>query len=257
MNRIYPVHYYGRFQEGFSKPQLFKMSNGKDYLVKFKNNPQGTRVLVNDWVVGQLAQLLELPVVPFELIYFSTSDFKKFPKLYQYGFKPGHQFASHFLKDCTGLWEPLSNKTIVNIDSLPGMIVFDYWVNNNDRDTGNVLLEKLSDNTCYLHLIDHGLCFPGHGNQKEKLQYVPMNLLNQSAHTWSVTKIEDPDSLKQFTEKVLSLPSEQILSIINSIPDDWDMSSSEKKALFKYLTSAKKALPILIVEFIKEYFSDV
>lgn len=91
---------------------------------------------------------------------------------------------------------------------------------------------------------------------KEKLKQVPMNLLNQAAHTWAVTQIDDPKSLMKFTEKVLALPSEQILSVINTIPDDWDVSSSEKKALYQYLLSAKKALPILILKFIKKYFSD-
>ncbi|MDR7001851.1 HipA family kinase [Neobacillus niacini] len=254
LNRLYPVRYLGKFKEGFSKPQLFLMSDGKEYLVKFKENPQGTRVLVNDWVVGRLAQLLGLPVAPFELTYFSKYDFKKFSDLYRYGFKPGHQFASKLLKDCTGLWEPRSNEKIVNIDTLPGIIVFDYWVNNTDRDTGNVLLEKLSDHTNYLHLIDHGLCFPGYANSIEMLKQVPRNLLNQAAHTWAVSQIENPKSLLKFTEKVLALPSEKILSVINTIPDDWDVSSSEKKALYQYLLSAKKALPFLILKFIDKYF---
>ncbi len=256
LNRIYPVRYLGNFKEGFSKPQLFEMNDGNTYLVKFKDNPQGTRVLGNDWVVGKLAQLLGLPVAPFEVAYFSKSDFKKFPVLYSYGFTPGHQFASLLLKDCTGLWEPRINEEIVNLDAMPGIIVFDYWVNNNDRDTGNVLLERLSDNKCYLHLIDHGLCFPGYASSKDMLKQVPMNLLNQSVHTWGVTQIDDPKSLMQFTEKVLALPSKQILSVINTIPEDWDVSSSEKKALYQYLLSAKKALPILILKFIKKYFRD-
>ncbi|MBI0577056.1 hypothetical protein IEC97_06760 [Neobacillus cucumis] len=254
MNRIYPVRYLGSFQEGFSKPQLFEMSDGKIYLVKFKDNPQGTRVLVNDWVVGKLAQLLGLPVAPFKLVYFSKSDFKKYSGLYKFGFKPGYQFASLLLKDCTGLWEPRINQKIVNIHKLPEIIVFDYWVHNNDRDTGNVLLERLADNTCYLHLIDHGLCFPGYGYSKKLLKNVPMNLLKQSVHTWAVTQIDDPKSLIKFTEKVLALPSKQILSVIDSIPDDWDVSSSNKKALYQYLLSAKKALPILILKFIDKYF---
>lgn len=254
MNTLYPVHYLGSHSEGYTRPQLFELSDGNKYLVKFKNNPQGTRVLVNDWVAGKLALLLGLPVAPFALVYFSKSHFNQFPELYKYGFKPGHQFASYLLKNCTGLWEPRNSGEIANLSVLPGVIVFDYWVNNYDRDTGNALLEKVSENTCYLHLIDHGLCFPIGSWTKKNSQKVYVSILDQDVHTWAVTRIDNPKDLLKFTEKVLSLPSEQIYKVINSIPEDWNVSSSEKEAVYQYLITRREVLPILMLKFIKKYF---
>jgi hypothetical protein len=39
-----------------------RCTDGFYYVVKFQNNPQHTRVLVNDWLGTRLAELIGLPV---------------------------------------------------------------------------------------------------------------------------------------------------------------------------------------------------
>src|SRR5208337_5526831 len=50
-----------RPMRGGSQPHLMRCSDGHYYVVKFRNNPQGSRILVNEHVAGKLAKLLGLP----------------------------------------------------------------------------------------------------------------------------------------------------------------------------------------------------
>jgi hypothetical protein len=53
---------------GGSQPHLMRCSDGRFYVVKFQNNPQNTRILVNEYLGGKLAILLELPSRDISLI---------------------------------------------------------------------------------------------------------------------------------------------------------------------------------------------
>ncbi len=45
-----------------------RCSDGHYYVVKFANNPQGSRILVNEFIAGRLAKLLRLPCPDTSLV---------------------------------------------------------------------------------------------------------------------------------------------------------------------------------------------
>ena len=51
----------GRIRGG-SQPHLMRCADGNYYVVKFPNNPQGSRILANELLGCRLASLLRLPV---------------------------------------------------------------------------------------------------------------------------------------------------------------------------------------------------
>lgn len=53
---------FKRDLRGGAQSKLVRASDGKHYVVKHPNNPQGTRVLANEWIATKLAQELGLPV---------------------------------------------------------------------------------------------------------------------------------------------------------------------------------------------------
>ena len=64
---------------GITNPYIVKCSDGKKYVAKFPGNPEGTRVLINEYVCAELAKLLELPIPNFKLINIQGIDkFKEF-----------------------------------------------------------------------------------------------------------------------------------------------------------------------------------
>jgi hypothetical protein len=60
INRVVAVEHVRRMQGG-SQAHLLRCSDGEHYVVKFQNNPQGTRILVNEMLGGALAARLGHP----------------------------------------------------------------------------------------------------------------------------------------------------------------------------------------------------
>src|ERR1035441_3978284 len=51
-----------RRMRGGAQSHLMRCADGHHYVVKFSNNPQHPRVLVNDWLGTRLAEMIGLPV---------------------------------------------------------------------------------------------------------------------------------------------------------------------------------------------------
>ena len=51
-----------RRMRGGAQSHLMRCTDGYYYVVKFQNNPQHIRVLVNDWLGTRLAEMIGLPV---------------------------------------------------------------------------------------------------------------------------------------------------------------------------------------------------
>src|SRR5215831_15853920 len=57
-----------RRMRGGAQSHLMRCADGLYYVVKFQNNPQHTRILVNDWIGTRLAQMIGLPVPVVDVI---------------------------------------------------------------------------------------------------------------------------------------------------------------------------------------------
>ncbi len=47
---------------GGAQSHMMRCADGNYYVVKFQNNPQHTRVLVNDWLGTRLGEMIGLPM---------------------------------------------------------------------------------------------------------------------------------------------------------------------------------------------------
>ena len=77
---IYPVQYIQALIGGTAHVILF--SNGKKYVVKWYDvyKSRGKEV-INEYLIGKLALLCTLPVVPFQLLYIPEEFIKRTPEL--------------------------------------------------------------------------------------------------------------------------------------------------------------------------------
>ncbi|WP_134704983.1 HipA family kinase [Ammoniphilus sp. YIM 78166] len=256
--KLYPVRFV-KSLTGKSRPQLILFSDGFEYVVKFKNNRQGTRVLVNEFVVGHLAQLVDLPIIPFKIAVIPEDFIRENKKLQQRQFEPGHQFASLYLDNCRGLSEEFSpsKSEIANVRQLMNLIAFDHWVSNTDRGKNNILLECFPQSPRQVYIIDHANCFPGGFKwTAETLKGSSKKVLDRFVHQWCFKLMGDPEELFLSIYKILALSDHAISSVINSVPEDWEVSKEEKEGLFFHLIEAKKRLPELMAKyFIKHYMT--
>lgn len=132
---------------GGAQSHLMRCSDGNYYVVKFQNNPQHRRILVNELLGTRLASRLGLPTAPVEVVEVGAELIRLTPELcielprsrtpcaagLQFGSRyPGdpRQMALHdFLPD-----EKL--REVRNLHDFAGMLVFDKWAcNTNGRQT--------------------------------------------------------------------------------------------------------------------------
>jgi hypothetical protein len=170
IERVEAVEFVRRMRGG-SQPQLVRCSNGGHYVVKFQNNPQGKRVLVNEVIGTLLAKHLGLPVgetaivnVRDSLIRYTDDAVVQLPQTripYQFG----SCFGSRLIGDidrqgylCHGVLPDFVWGRISNPRDFLGMLVFDHWTCNIDNRQAVLMREGEGDQLRAV-MIDNGDCF--------------------------------------------------------------------------------------------------
>ncbi len=130
---------------GGAQSHLMRCDDGYYYVVKFQNNPQHRRVLVNELLGTRLAGRLGLPTVPVEIVEVSEELIRLTPELamelprLRVPCQPGLQFGSRYAVDPqrTALHDFLPEEQLREVENLhdfAGMLVFDKWTcNTNGR----------------------------------------------------------------------------------------------------------------------------
>ena len=136
-----------RRMRGGAQSHLMRCDDGSYYVVKFQNNPQHTRILVNELLGTRLAARLGLPTTPVAIISVSEDLIRLTPDLCmempraRIPCRPGLQFGSRYPGDPhrLTLLDFLPDKQLMEVENLhefPGMLVFDKWTcNTNGRQT--------------------------------------------------------------------------------------------------------------------------
>lgn len=160
------VEVIGRSKEGRTEPYICRCDDEQIYFVKGRSATR--RGLINEWLCANLAKALELPIAPFaiatvpdELIVADLSGWLR-------DLGPGAVFASQRVV--------AQDLTASQVDAVPlaqrrDLLVFDWWVRNNDRTLtdrgGNVNLlwrpelgaSEGEQSSSGLVVIDHNLAF--------------------------------------------------------------------------------------------------
>jgi len=160
-----------RRMRGGSQAQLLRGSDGNYYVVKFPNNPQGTRILVNELICARLANYLGLPspggeviVVPQELIELTSEMNVQMPKG-RYQVCAGPCFGSPYVghpqyRQALTLLPESDLRNAINIVEFSGMLLFDLWTCNTDGR--QVVFNRTNESGRYsASMIDNGFCFNG------------------------------------------------------------------------------------------------
>src|SRR6202165_4198803 len=164
-----------RRMRGGAQSHLMRCDDGYYYVVKFQNNPQHRRILVNELLGTRLAARLGLPPAPVEIGAVSDELIRRTPELAmelpraRIPCQPGLQFGSRYPGDPRQLTlhdflpdEQL--REVENLHDFAGMLVFDKWTcNTNGRQT--VFFSEQGQGaeqaaTRYkTKMIDQGFCF--------------------------------------------------------------------------------------------------
>ena len=232
-----------RLSNGVTIPYVVWCSDGKSYVVKFPGNPQGKRTLVNEYVSSRICQILELPIMDFQLINVKKENYIASMKN-DIQFLDGTAFGTVYDPDALPVLNPgLINKASNSYDAIK-ILIFDLLIGNGDRNKGNLMINS---NSKKLIMIDHTHVFslqtiwdefqlPRFANEKFSIDN--LNKFNYIVITESLDINElFYKELNKFINKVKNISEESINDILNDIPTDWEVSKNEKKELANYILS--------------------
>lgn len=224
---------------GATKPYIIECDDGNQYVAKFPGNPDGTRVLINEFVCGSLAKKLKLPLPDFKII--KIDNIEEFDILKgNIELINGSIFCSKYVEKATHIPSYRFIRKVNNINDSLKILIFDVIIGNNDRNQGNLLV-NLKNNS--LVMIDHSHVFIGEALWDEKMLLeligndISIKEMNHFFLDMFMNEINKFDKIEfyEYINLVRSITIEDINEIIDDIPEDWMITKEEKNALCHFI----------------------
>jgi hypothetical protein len=233
-----------------------RCSNNKFYIVKFRNNPQGVKILANEFVFSHLAKLLGLSVPSSAIIEVSEWLIQHCPALNvsippnsimpcESGLQYGSEYAIDPLKGRVEDWLPSEMLLRTrNRSEFAGMFVLDKWACNLDNRQA-VFWRRSVERKYSVCFIDHGWCF---GAGDWDFQDNPLRGAYPKGEVYG--DVTGWHSFDPWLSEVERLDETLIWNAVSNTPPTWyssDWSSLEKLA--ETLIVRRRKVRELIVQF--------
>ena len=228
------------------------------YVVKFQNNPQHPRILVNELLGTRLARRLGLPAaapavvdVRAELI-LRTEDLVVQLGRGNLPCRPGKQFGSRYPVDPAEqvVCDFLPDEQLAEVENLAdfaGVLVFDKWTcNTNGRQA--IFLRAPGRKRYQALMIDQGFCFnAGEWNFPD----APLRGLYQRHRVYG--NVRGMEAFEPWLDRIERQITEAVLDeIASEIPPEWygfDLDSLDN--LLEQLIRRRKRVPDLLIDAMK------
>lgn len=251
---------------GGAQAHLIEANDGAFYVVKFRNNPQHRRILINESIAASILNHLQIATPEWQFVSLSPEFLAANPEIslnlgnHKTGVESGWHFGSKLPGDPSTLAiydfvpDALLSQ-VANADQFRAVLVFDRWVANADGRQTVFFRAHLRDWLAnpgvpprkvgfVVSMIDHGYAFNG-----------PHWYLPESAITGlyprrmvyeSVKSIEDFDP---WLSRVLSFPEAVIDRALRQIPPEWVEGDDEAlELLMEDLMRRRKRIAELMEE---------
>lgn len=248
-----------RKMRGGAQSHLLEADDGHWYVVKFRNNPQHRRILINEMLSTVLLDYLKISTPEIALLDVGAEFLAANPEVHltlgnrRIEVEPGWHFGSRYPGDPsrTAVYDFLPDAllpSVVNLEEFRGVLVFDKWVANADGRQSifyraNVRLGRGEVRPGFVvRMIDHGFAFNGpnwdfpdsplQGLYARRIVYDPVRSLNDF-QPWL-------DQLRNFPEEVIDQAWKRI-------PPDWlEGEEDALDRLLERLFERRKRVPELI-----------
>lgn len=231
-----------RKMRGGAQAHLVEASDGRHYVVKFSNNPQHRRILINEWISTTFLSYLGLSTPGSAIVALSEEFLQQNPDVYmQLGsrrFPPvtGWHFGSRFpghpnrMAVYDFLPDSLLGK-IVNLAEFAGVLAFDKWMGNADARQAIFFRARLSDSAAILgrapdqtstpvgfaaQMIDNGYVFegPNWGFSDSPVQGLYFRHL-------VYCKIRGWKDFDPWLERIRNFPEDVVDQALKELPPEW------------------------------------
>jgi len=253
-----------RKMRGGAQAHLMECEDGHYYVVKFRNNPQHRRILVNEWVSSVFLNYLQISTPPTAIVNLTADFLAGNPEIHmQLGSRrlevePGWHFGSRYPGDPAKIMvydfvPDLLLGKVVNHEEFLAALVFDKWISNADARQAIFFRARLQQwsppgaggpqkQGFVAHMMDNGYVFDGphwtlSDSPLQGLYFRPS--VYQNVTSWDV--------FQPWLDRVVHFPEEVVDHALKQIPPEWLEGDEEalEKLLLK-LMSRRKRVPDLI-----------
>jgi hypothetical protein len=255
-----------RKMRGGAQSHLLEADDGNWYVVKFRNNPQHWRVLVNELLCGALLHYLKIASPETALIHVSPEFLAAHPDVHltlgskRLPVESGWQFGSRYPGDpgrlpvYDFLPEALLGQ-VANLADFRAILVFDKWVGNTDgrqavfyralvrREVEERAGERAEALPGFVaRMIDHGFAFNG---PDWEFSDSPLHGLYPRHSVYD--GIRSLADFEPWLEQVRHFPEEAIDLAWKRVPSDWVAGEEDALVLMlERLHERRTQLPELI-----------
>jgi hypothetical protein len=255
-----------RKMRGGAQAHLLEASDGRFYVVKFLNNPQHRRILVNEWIASEFLGYLGIAVPRAAIVRVTESFLEKNPDCYlQLGSRrlavtPGWHFGSAFPGNPARqiVYDFLPDAILPKVENLTdflGALVFDKWTGNADSRQSIFFRARLKEHLpgstsnparlgLVAQMVDHGYIFEGpHWNLPEgALQGLYFRPTVYSG-------VRGFDDFQPWLDRIIHFPEEVVDRAISQIPPAWLAGDeAEFSSLLVRLMARRHRVPALLEE---------
>ena len=231
---------HGPAGNGGSQPQKMSSPSGVIFAVKFINNPQGSRVLFNEQVVGRLAERLEMPCAQVSVVDVSADaasgiSFGGTPAF------PGPSHGSHWLEDVDQVGNLSETLDVAgNHERLTELMVLFTVVMNTDPQ-----YVQQTGAGRHIYSVDHGHALGGNSWTKEILETAPLPIAFESPVGAPTL---DAATLTKVRRSLELLTRDEVNLLVGCVPAEWGLREDEREAAATFIWARALAVIALIPE---------
>lgn len=212
--------------------------DGYAYVIKFSNNPQHRRILVNEWFGSRFLCSIGI-AAPEPAIVYATAEFlEQNPEVHiQYGsrreaIEAGPHFGSRFPGDPGNLmvYDFLPRGLIARVENkrdFLGTLAFDQWLGQTDARQAIFFRERYRKRQptagadthgsgFIAHMIDHGFIF---GGPEWRLYDSPLHGMYFQPEVYH--EVRTLDDFQPWLDRIVHFPEEVVERTFRAIPKEW------------------------------------
>jgi len=258
-----PVAAHGltRKMRGGAQAHLIEASDGHSYVVKFHNNPQHRRILVNEWIASTFLHYLGIAAPETAMVELTQEFLAATPDVHiQLGRErrpvtPGWHFGSRFPGDPmrTVVYDFLPDTLLEQVENLQdflGVLAFDKWMGNADSRQAIFFRARVHDPLAanpprlgfVAQMVDNGYVFEGpHWRWGES----PIQGLYFRPLVYRT--VRGLAEFEPWLDRIRNFPEEVVDQAVKRIPPAWlEGDEDELERLLERLMKRRERVPDLI-----------
>jgi len=251
---------------GGAQAHLLEADDGDYYVVKFQNNPQHRRILINEFVAAEILAHLQISCPGHRIIHVSGDFLRANPEVHlQAGprrqeIEPGWHFGSRHPgnPDTMAVYDFIPDallNQVANAEQFLAVLAFDRWAANADGRQSIFFRAQLKDWLArpgvpprklgfVALMIDHGYAFNG-----PHWDFPDSAVAGLYSRRIVYDGVRTLDDFQPWLERIVSFPEEVFDRVLRQVPPPWvEDDGSELERLLESLIRRQKRVAELIHE---------